>query len=53
MAARNVQRIEINTHEKLCVKLVIYRDHKWEEFTFVLFYAINLYPANVENMVSP
>jgi hypothetical protein len=28
MAARNMQRIEINTHEKeLCVKLVIYKDY--------------------------
>ena len=27
MAARNMYRIEINIHEKLCVKLVIYKDH--------------------------
>jgi len=28
MAARNMQRIEINIHEKeLCVKLVIYKDY--------------------------
>jgi len=27
MAARIAYRIEINIHEKLCVKLVIYRDH--------------------------
>ena len=28
MAARNIQRIEINIHEKeLCVKLVIYKDY--------------------------
>jgi len=27
MAVRNVYRIEINIHEKLCVKLVIYKDH--------------------------
>jgi hypothetical protein len=27
MAARNKQVIEINTHEKLCVKLVIYKDY--------------------------
>ena len=28
MAARNMQRIEINIHEKeLCIKLVIYRDY--------------------------
>ena len=26
-SARNTQRIEINIHEKLCVKLVIYKDH--------------------------
>ena len=26
MAARNMKRIEINIHEKLCVKLVIYED---------------------------
>jgi hypothetical protein len=25
--ARNMNRIEINIHEKLCVKLVIYSDH--------------------------
>ena len=25
MAARNMYRIEINIHEKLCVKLVIYK----------------------------
>jgi len=29
MAARNMQRIEINIHEKeLCVKLVIYKDYR-------------------------
>jgi hypothetical protein len=28
MAARNMYRIEINIHEKLCVKSVIYKDHK-------------------------
>jgi hypothetical protein len=29
MAARNMERIEINIHEKeLCVKLVIYNDQK-------------------------
>jgi hypothetical protein len=27
MAAQNMQRIEINVHENLCVKLVIYRAH--------------------------
>ena len=28
MATRNMQRIEINVHEKeLCVKLVIYKDY--------------------------
>ena len=27
MAARNMYRIEINIHEKLRVKLVIYKDH--------------------------
>jgi len=27
MAARNMKRIEINILEKLCVKLVIYKDH--------------------------
>ena len=27
MAARNMQRIEMNIHGKLCVKLVIYKDH--------------------------
>jgi len=27
MGARNMYRIEINILEKLCVKLVIYRDH--------------------------
>jgi hypothetical protein len=27
MAARNMYRIEINIHEKLCVRLVIYKDH--------------------------
>jgi hypothetical protein len=28
MAARNMQRLEINVHEKeLCVKLVIYKDY--------------------------
>jgi len=27
MTARNMQRIEINMHEKLCVKSVIYKDH--------------------------
>jgi len=27
MAARNMLRIEIKIHEKLCVKLVIYKDH--------------------------
>jgi len=28
IAVRNMQRIEINVHEKeLCVKLVIYKDH--------------------------
>jgi len=27
MAARNMYRIEINIHEKLCVKLFIYKDH--------------------------
>ena len=28
VAARNMQRIEKNIHEILCVKLVIYKDHK-------------------------
>jgi len=27
MAVRNMLRIEINVHKKLCVKLVIYKDH--------------------------
>jgi len=27
MDARNVERIEINIHERLCVRLVIYKDH--------------------------
>jgi len=27
MAARNMQRLEINIHEKLWVKLDIYKDH--------------------------
>jgi len=27
MAARNVWRIEINIYEKLCAKLVIYKNH--------------------------
>jgi len=27
MAARNMYRKEINIHEKLCIKLVIYKDH--------------------------
>jgi len=27
MAARNMNKIEINIHEKLYVKLVIYKDH--------------------------
>jgi len=27
MAARNMYRIEINIHEKLCVNLVIYKEH--------------------------
>jgi len=27
IAARNIYRIEINIHERLCVRLVIYRDH--------------------------
>jgi len=26
MAARNIQRVEINMHKKLCVKLVIYKN---------------------------
>jgi len=28
MAARNMYRIELNIQEKLCVKMVIYRDHR-------------------------
>jgi len=28
MAVQNMSRIEINVHEKLCVKLVIYKDNK-------------------------
>jgi len=27
MAARSMKRIEINIHEKLCVNLIIYKDH--------------------------
>jgi len=27
MTAPNVYRIDINTHERLCFKLVIYKDH--------------------------
>ena len=27
MAARNMWRMEIDIHEKLCVKLVIYKDY--------------------------
>ena len=27
MAARNMSRIEINIYEKLCIKLIIYKDH--------------------------
>jgi hypothetical protein len=39
MAARNMQRIEINIHEKeLCVKLVIYKD--WFHNFISVFYDI-------------
>jgi len=35
MAARNIQRIEINIHEKLCVKLVIYNHSEYNLTVFV------------------
>ena len=51
MAARNMQRIEINIHEKLCVKLVIYKDHTrmhgQKNITF--WKALNVYCSDIRN----
>ena len=33
-AARNMHRIEINIHEKVCVKLVIYKDHTLNRYEY-------------------
>ena len=46
MVARNMQRIEINIHEKeLCVKLVIYKDygemHGQQNIKFYIFHIVN------------
>jgi len=44
MAARNMYRIEINTHKKLCVKLVIYEyiiyQSNTTKFFFMFFFTI-------------